>query len=47
MSMIPLAKMYENGPPYENAYIIPVPKDCVGLVIGKGFGMSGEESQER
>ena len=24
------------GPPSEDAYIIPVPKDCVGLVIGKG-----------
>lgn len=24
------------GPPSENAYIIIVPKDCVGLVIGKG-----------
>jgi len=22
--------------PSEDAYIIPVPKDCVGLVIGKG-----------
>lgn len=24
------------GPPSEDAFIIPVPKDCVGLVIGKG-----------
>ena len=24
------------GPTSEDAYIIPVPKDCVGLVIGKG-----------
>lgn len=23
------------GPPSEDALIIPVPKDCVGLVIGK------------
>ena len=24
------------GPPSQDAYIIPVPNDCVGLVIGKG-----------
>jgi hypothetical protein len=24
------------GPPSEDALIIPVPRDCVGLVIGKG-----------
>jgi len=23
------------GPPSDMAYIIPVPEDCVGLVIGK------------
>jgi len=23
------------GPPSENAFIIPIPKDCVGLAIGK------------
>jgi len=24
------------GPPSENALIIPIPNDCVGLVIGRG-----------
>lgn len=24
------------GPPSKNAYIIPVPNECVGLIIGKG-----------
>jgi len=24
------------GPPSPDAYIIPIPNDCVGLVIGKG-----------
>jgi transcription antitermination factor NusA-like protein len=34
------------GPPSEDAYIIPVPKDCVGLVIGKG-GETIKMLQER
>ena len=34
------------GPPNENAYIISVPKDCVGLVIGKG-GQTIRMLQER
>ena len=28
--------MTPYGPPSPYAYIIPVPNDCVGLVIGKG-----------
>jgi len=24
------------GPPSPHAYIIPVPNECVGLIIGKG-----------
>lgn len=24
------------GPPSADAYVLPVPEDCVGLVIGKG-----------
>ena len=24
------------GPPNPNAYVVPVPNDCVGLIIGKG-----------
>jgi hypothetical protein len=24
------------GPPGEDAVVIPIPEDCVGLVIGKG-----------
>jgi len=28
--------MTPYGPPSPYAYIIPVPNDCVGLIIGKG-----------
>jgi len=28
--------MTPYGPPSANAYILPVPNDCVGLIIGKG-----------
>lgn len=34
------------GPPSEDALIIPVPRDCVGLVIGKG-GETIKMLQER
>ena len=27
---------YSKGPPSDDAFIIPIPSDCVGLVIGKG-----------
>jgi hypothetical protein len=36
MALIDPSLTTPYGPPSEDAYIIPVPKDCVGLVIGKG-----------
>ena len=31
--------MTPYGPPSPNAYCIPVPNECVGLIIGKGGEM--------
>jgi far upstream element-binding protein len=36
VSMMDDSMMTPYGPPSPYAYIIPVPNDCVGLVIGKG-----------
>ena len=34
--LVDLSLTTPYGPPGGDAYIIPVPNDCVGLVIGKG-----------
>ena len=31
-----LTLVTKYGPPSEDSYIIPIPSECIGMVIGKG-----------